>query len=471
MAEPALDDAGIPRSPPVWKHPSVWEVLAAYAIPVIGILWLGWSAFTLLVLYWLENVLVGVFNVLRMLLARPQYRSLAEAIAAHPWVLKRYPISSRQWQEARTTPVPTMPSHKALVVPLFAGHYSLFLAVHAVLLAWLIEGASPKSWWRDFVSEWSPGVGVAVLMVAVEHAWRFWKEDLQGRTYTRTFPFLAMIYPYRQLLDLHLALFLAGFAIAFFSLPEATALLLIALKAAFDLNWIRLPIGPRRISWEKFAREMSEDDTGNIQDETLDQRPEHSNIRLLQDADGLRFEIPPRGIGDVRRRMRAGGCLIVGLIILGNLTAFGLILAAGALRRTSRQLPTPGSYWDVLLQLSGALVFAAAWLLAVSLVLWMLWCVVTIGRRRATIRLDREALSIVQQTLFRRRRARWPRDEIAELGRSSTGCSINEFHIFELRIRLASGRDETFLAGRDADELGWIATVLRRRLSLPVGRT
>ncbi|MES1203719.1 MAG: DUF6498-containing protein, partial [Pseudomonadota bacterium] len=37
------------------------------AIPVFGVLFGGWSAFALMLLYWLENVIIGVFNVARMI--------------------------------------------------------------------------------------------------------------------------------------------------------------------------------------------------------------------------------------------------------------------------------------------------------------------------------------------------------------------------------------------------------------------
>lgn len=51
--------------------PSVLALTAANLIPVVGVLWLGWQVFALLLLFWLENVVVGAFTVLRMLAARP----------------------------------------------------------------------------------------------------------------------------------------------------------------------------------------------------------------------------------------------------------------------------------------------------------------------------------------------------------------------------------------------------------------
>ncbi len=41
-------------------------LIVANAIPLFGVVFLGWNVWTILVIYWLENGIVGVFNVLKM---------------------------------------------------------------------------------------------------------------------------------------------------------------------------------------------------------------------------------------------------------------------------------------------------------------------------------------------------------------------------------------------------------------------
>ena len=43
--------------------PSLAALVIANAIPLVGVLFLGWTVFPLVLLYWLENVVVGGFNV------------------------------------------------------------------------------------------------------------------------------------------------------------------------------------------------------------------------------------------------------------------------------------------------------------------------------------------------------------------------------------------------------------------------
>ncbi len=49
---------------------SVVVLVLANLVPVIGVLFLGWDVATILVLYWIENGIVGLLNIPKILLAR-----------------------------------------------------------------------------------------------------------------------------------------------------------------------------------------------------------------------------------------------------------------------------------------------------------------------------------------------------------------------------------------------------------------
>ena len=54
-----------------WLRPSVLALIAANVVPLLGVLWFGWEVFPLLLLFWFENLIIGAFNVLKMILAAP----------------------------------------------------------------------------------------------------------------------------------------------------------------------------------------------------------------------------------------------------------------------------------------------------------------------------------------------------------------------------------------------------------------
>ncbi|MEZ6069088.1 MAG: DUF6498-containing protein [Pirellulales bacterium] len=107
MEQTTAHDAANSPTAPMWQRPSALEVSIASLIPIVGVIWLGWNGFTLLLLYWVESAVAGAVNVLRMLLARPYYKNMAEQILADRWMLKRYPISDAEWQLAQETPART----------------------------------------------------------------------------------------------------------------------------------------------------------------------------------------------------------------------------------------------------------------------------------------------------------------------------------------------------------------------------
>src|SRR2546429_5557104 len=102
-----------------WQQPSVIALVAANLVPLVGVFVFRWEGFPLLFLFWLENIVVGVSNVLKMLFAAP--RDVA------------------RW------------AGKLFVIPFFCVHYGGFTFVDgALLIAFFCGGVKeqrgPFSW-------------------------------------------------------------------------------------------------------------------------------------------------------------------------------------------------------------------------------------------------------------------------------------------------------------------------------------
>ena len=85
-------------------------LLAANLVPLAGVLFFGWSVFATLLLFWVENVIVGAFNVLRMLVAQPQIGAM--------WAAKLF------------------------MIPFFTFHYGMFVTVHGIFVLTLFGGGA-----------------------------------------------------------------------------------------------------------------------------------------------------------------------------------------------------------------------------------------------------------------------------------------------------------------------------------------
>ena len=61
----------------------------------------------------------------------------------------------------------------------------------------------------------------------------------------------------------------------------------------------------------------------------------------------------------------------------------------------------------------------------------------------------------------------WSRGEIAAIRADASGMEVNDRPVIELQIHPVSGKKFGVLAGRNEEELRWMATELRRALNVP----
>lgn len=188
--------------------PTGWILVAANLLPIFGVLFLGWDARSALVLFWSENLVTGIFTVLRIALAK----------GALPM--------------------------KVFLIPFFLFHFGMFTAVHGVFVAFLVAGGesgleNPFGTLGALLYTVWPGV-VALL---VSHGASFWQNYLVGGERLRTSPDQEMMRPYGRVVTLHVTIIAAAFIMAAFGALNARpsgfaaqvpALVLVVMKILVD---------------------------------------------------------------------------------------------------------------------------------------------------------------------------------------------------------------------------------------------
>ena len=193
------------------SYGAVAALLIANAIPLIGVLFLGWNVWTILTIYWLENGVVGIFNVLKM--------ARVEDPAGGP----------------------TSGAVKATMIPFFLMHYGMFWVVHGIFVLILPQfqafggngvepgGAAP------FLSD-----PIALFIVLgglfISHGVSYRLNYIGRGEYKRTTVARQMAAPYGRLAVLHITIILGGMAIAFTGASVAAVVVLVMLKTALDLG-------------------------------------------------------------------------------------------------------------------------------------------------------------------------------------------------------------------------------------------
>jgi hypothetical protein len=202
---------------PHWLTPSAWVLIAANLIPVGGVFFLGWGVFDVLLLYWTENVVIGVFNVLRMLMAQP----------ANPasWLAK------------------------FVLVPFFIVHYGMFTAVHGFFLVaffqdeatgWNLPGpsASLSQTMFEIINSvvGRPGALLVVGSLVLSHGYSFVVNYLGNGENTRASLQRLMSQPYSRVVVMHLTIIGMGFLVILTGTRAVGVVLLVVLKIAVDLH-------------------------------------------------------------------------------------------------------------------------------------------------------------------------------------------------------------------------------------------
>jgi hypothetical protein len=192
-----------------WLQPSVISLLLANLVPVFGVLFFQWEIFPLMFLFWSENVIIGLFNVLKMLTANPDS-----------------PIS---W------------AGKLFIVPFFCVHYGMFTFIHGIFVIVLfgsgtgraVDFPELKTFWHIMMQN---RLGGAVLGLAVSRGISFATNYLGKGEYQRVSLQQLMAQPYGRIIVMHLTVLGGGFLLLALHSPVGGLLLLVALKMALDLR-------------------------------------------------------------------------------------------------------------------------------------------------------------------------------------------------------------------------------------------
>ena len=217
-------------------------LIVANLIPLVGVLFFGWSLLTILVLYWVENGIVGFWNVPKLLLAQGATLTVeAPEAGVSPGV--------RVFGQV----VGGGAGRVGLSI-FFTMHYGIFWLAHgffvfAVPTLMSIGGGSILAGCGDVdpfgnVQPCSGPFGELVwstiviggIALFISHGASFLLNYIGRGEYLTASPLRQMAAPYGRVVVLHLTILLGAFVVAFLDSPIGALLLLIGLKTVLDLG-------------------------------------------------------------------------------------------------------------------------------------------------------------------------------------------------------------------------------------------
>jgi hypothetical protein len=197
----ALAEPVVAEPPKGWLTPSSLMLIAANLVPVAGAVFFGWNLSDVMVIYWAESAVVGLFN-------------LAKIIRIGRWAA-------------------------LFAGPFFLGHFGGFMAVHFLFIySIFVEGVGGEGPAGDLSNVFALFVGLwpALLALLLSHGYSFFANFLGQREYEGRTVSQQMSEPYSRIIFMHLVLIFGGGLALVMGEPTFVLLIVIALKIFFDVK-------------------------------------------------------------------------------------------------------------------------------------------------------------------------------------------------------------------------------------------
>jgi hypothetical protein len=219
---------------------SAWALIAANTLPLFGVLFFGWDTFSIVFLYWVENVIIGAVNVLKMITCSPDTNAIDwSKFNANDEFYRKL----KEAQKSGLVDNALMANHgvKLFLVPFFILHYGLFCLVHGVFIFAIFGreagGFGPFGGFDNFKEVFAgEHLWLAAAVLAASHLWSFFVNYLGHGEYRRTIVPLLMAQPYARVVVLHMAILLGAFVAFALGNNIVVLVILIMGKTMLDLS-------------------------------------------------------------------------------------------------------------------------------------------------------------------------------------------------------------------------------------------
>jgi Family of unknown function (DUF6498) len=210
---------------------SALALVAANLVPLIGVLFWAWNAFEIVALYWLENVIIGSVNILKMITCNPDPDETDAETKFGLTTEQLQAIKKAGWKAYLFIVLMNL-----FLVPFFIFHYGLFCYGHGWFIFHLFEkDRFPETieQLQQFLVQEHLVWGVAAL--AVSHLWSYFINFLGKGEYRRALPIQLFWQPYARAAVLHVAIIFGGFVVLMLGSPLPFLIALVLGKTALDL--------------------------------------------------------------------------------------------------------------------------------------------------------------------------------------------------------------------------------------------
>ena len=202
---------------------SILALILANIVPLVGVTFFNWDAIAIMLLYWVENLVIGFYNILKIAIVRVR--------------------------------LPRLHFVKLFAIPFFCLHFGAFCGGHGLFLLSIFKFESggqflaPEQAWpgflvflqmlisaaTDFWQNRSPGMEELIIGLFISHGISFVQNYLMGKEYNTLTISELMNMPYKRIVILQVAIIFGGMLSMRFDSPIAMLYVLVLFKICVDI--------------------------------------------------------------------------------------------------------------------------------------------------------------------------------------------------------------------------------------------
>ncbi|RKQ69067.1 hypothetical protein DES40_1847 [Litorimonas taeanensis] len=188
--------------------PAIFFLVVMNLLPVLGVFLFGWDTGTLLLLYWLESIVIGILNIPKIL--------------------------SCQGDDENAAKQPPSLGGKLFLCVFFSVHYGVFSFGHYTFLDAFFNSIPPLS---DLIAEIisAQGLAVSVIGLMVSHLFSMFRNFYGKAEYKMRSANTQMFIPYGRVFIMHIVIMFGGALVQAFGAPILALVLLVLLKTLIDI--------------------------------------------------------------------------------------------------------------------------------------------------------------------------------------------------------------------------------------------
>jgi len=197
------------------KDISTISLILANLVPIIGIIFLNWNLFSTLIFYWSESVIIGLFNLIKII---------------------KVPVSIIEIENKEIgTNTVKQKVGKTFFCIFFIIHYGIFMLVHLMFIVLLFGSKYSINHITDIIPIIKE-IGLAVLFLLLSHGISYYHHFIKRKEYQNKNMMSLMIAPYKRIIVMHLTLIFGAFIVVLTNFPKIVIILFILIKTIVDLK-------------------------------------------------------------------------------------------------------------------------------------------------------------------------------------------------------------------------------------------